>query len=97
MCLGVPGQIVETKGEEALFRGARVSFGGILKDVSLACVPEASVGDWVLVHAGLALTVLDEQDARQQLDDLRRMIELEDELSDELSDELGEGEQERGA
>lgn len=83
--MGVPGQIVETKGEEALFRSARVSFGGILKDVSLACVPEAVLGDWVLVHAGLALTVLNEAEARQQLDDLRRIIELSDELGEDGS------------
>jgi hydrogenase expression/formation protein HypC len=63
MCLAVPGRIVEIQGEDMLSRTARVSFGGIVKTVSLACVPEAMVDDYVLVHVGMALSVVDEREA----------------------------------
>lgn len=63
MCLAVPGRILEIDGADETFRTARVSFGGIVKQVSLACVPEARVGDHVLVHVGMALSVIDEREA----------------------------------
>ena len=59
MCLAVPGRILSVAGGEGLSRSGRVDFGGIRKEVSLAFVPEASVGDYVLVHAGIAIAVLD--------------------------------------
>lgn len=61
MCLAVPGQITNIEGDDPLLRSARVSFDGVVRVVSLACVPEAQVGDYVLVHAGLAIRVVDEQ------------------------------------
>ena len=67
MCLAVPGELLDVAGDEALIRTGRVAFGGIVKDVSLAYVPEASPGDYVLVHAGFAITVLDEEEARKTL------------------------------
>jgi hydrogenase expression/formation protein HypC len=54
----------------------RVNFGGIVKDVCLACVPEAGVGDYVIVHVGFAIATVDEDGARQTLDYLRQMGEL---------------------
>lgn len=63
MCLAVPGRILEIEGEDELTRTARVSFGGIVKPVSLACLPEAAIGDFVLVHVGVALSVIDEREA----------------------------------
>jgi hydrogenase expression/formation protein HypC len=75
MCLAVPGQIMSIAGEDAFTRTAKVSFGGILKDVNLACVPEAKVGDYVIVHVGMALSVVDEAEAALTLDYLRQ-IEL---------------------
>lgn len=63
MCLGIPGKI-ETIEEGALPRGD-VSFGGINKSVCLAFVPEARVGDYVIVHAGFAITQIDEQQAKR--------------------------------
>jgi hydrogenase expression/formation protein HypC len=63
MCLAVPGKVMEIVGDDPLLRAGKVSFGGILKDVNLACVPEAKVGDYVIVHAGLAISILDEQEA----------------------------------
>ena len=77
MCLAVPGQVtrIEAPQSETL-RLASVAFGGIEKQVNLCFVPEARVGDYVLVHVGVALSVLDEAEALQTLDYLRRMGEL---------------------
>ena len=65
MCLAVPGKILSTSGDDPLSKTARVSFGGVVKEVSLAYVPEAKVGEYVIVHVGFALNVLDEEEARQ--------------------------------
>ena len=80
MCLGVPGR-VEVLHDDALgLRMGRVSFGGILKDVCLAYVPEARVGDYVLVHVGLAIATIDEEEAQHTLDALRQIDALNQEL-----------------
>ena len=64
MCLAVPGELVSIEPHpDPLWRQGEVSFAGVRRQVSLACVPEARVGDQLLVHAGLALTVLDGDDA----------------------------------
>ena len=60
MCLAIPGKILSVEGDDPAFREGKVDFGGIRKQVSLACTPNASPGDYVLVHAGLALQILDE-------------------------------------
>ncbi len=66
MCLAVPGELLDTRGQD-LERTGRVSFGGVVREVSLACLPEVQVGDYVLVHAGLALSRLDADEARSVL------------------------------
>jgi hydrogenase expression/formation protein HypC len=76
MCLAVPGKILSMAGDDPLTRTGRVSFGGIVKEASLACVPEAKVGDYVLVHVGFAISKLDEEEARRVLAYLRNMDEL---------------------
>jgi len=76
MCLAIPGQVLSIAGDEPLERTGRVSFGGIVKEVSLALVPEAAVGDYVIVHVGVALSKVDEDEARQVFDYLRQMDEL---------------------
>ena len=76
MCLAVPGKILSISGEEPLLRNGRVSFGGIIKEVSLAYVPEAQPGDYVIVHVGFALSTLDELEANRIFDSLREMNEL---------------------
>jgi hydrogenase expression/formation protein HypC len=63
MCLAVPGQIVEIQGDRPETRSGRVRFGGILKEINLAFVPEAQQGDYVLVHVGFAITRIDEAEA----------------------------------
>jgi len=77
MCLAVPGRILETTGDDPLVRMARVDFSGVVKEVSLAYVPEAQPGDYVLVHVGFALQTLDESEARKTLEMLEQMDELE--------------------
>jgi hydrogenase expression/formation protein HypC len=76
MCLAVPGKILSIAGEDALQRVGRVSFGGIVKEVNLACVPEAKLGDYVIVHVGLALSIVNEEEAERTLEYFRQMGEL---------------------
>ena len=78
MCLAVPGRILSVAGEDPLTRVGRVDFGGIVKEINLAFVPEARVDDYVLVHVGFALTVIDESEAAQVFEALREMGELLD-------------------
>jgi hydrogenase expression/formation protein HypC len=78
MCLAVPGKIISISGEDPLIRMGRVNFGGIVKEASLAYVPEAKVGDYVLVHVGFAISTVDEAEAKQTLDYLRQMGELQE-------------------
>jgi hydrogenase expression/formation protein HypC len=75
MCLAVPGKIISIEGED-FARMARVNFGGILKEVSLAYTPEAREDDYVLVHVGFAISVVDEAEALQTWDILQKMGEL---------------------
>ena len=76
MCLAIPGQVLSVAGEDPFQRMGRVSFGGIVKEISLALVPEAAVGDYVIVHVGVAISTVDEEEARQVFDYLRQMGEL---------------------
>jgi hydrogenase expression/formation protein HypC len=75
MCLAIPGKLLSYSGEAEL-RIGKVSFGGIVKQVNLAYVPEAKVDDYVLVHVGFALTVIDEAEAAQTFEYLKQMDEL---------------------
>ncbi len=68
MCLAVPGELIDILGSDELSRMGRVSFGGIVKEVSLAYTPEAKLGDYVLVHVGFAIQTINEQEARRTLD-----------------------------
>jgi hydrogenase expression/formation protein HypC len=76
MCLAVPGKILSIEGTDPLLRCGRVDFSGVVKQVNLAYVPGARVGDYVLVHVGFALNTIDEQEARQVFEYLRQMGEL---------------------
>jgi hydrogenase expression/formation protein HypC len=74
MCLAVPGQITKIiDNNNPLNIIGKVSFGGVIKDVNLAYVPEAKIGDYVIVHVGFALSILDEAEAEQTLYDLQEM------------------------
>ncbi|MEO1671904.1 MAG: HypC/HybG/HupF family hydrogenase formation chaperone [Cyanobacteria bacterium J06631_2] len=61
MCLAVPGKIISTDNNEPLLKMGRVSFGGLIKQVSLAYVPQAEIDDYVIVHAGFALSIIEER------------------------------------
>jgi hydrogenase expression/formation protein HypC len=74
MCLAVPGKILSISGAD-MSRTGRISFGGIVKEANLSCVPEANVGNYVLVHVGFAISVVDEAEALQTLDYLRQISE----------------------
>jgi hydrogenase expression/formation protein HypC len=76
MCLAVPGKVLSIAGDDPVTRMARVDFGGIVKEVNMACVSEARVGDYVLVHVGMALSTIDEAEAREVFEYLRQMGDL---------------------
>jgi hydrogenase expression/formation protein HypC len=76
MCLAVPGKIISIEGEDPILRCGRVDFSGVVKQVSLAYVPEAKIGDYVLVHVGFAINTIDEAEANQVFEYLRQMDEL---------------------
>ena len=76
MCLAVPGKIVSISGEDPLSRTGKIDYGGILKEASLAYVPEAKAGDYVIVHVGFAISRVDEDEAQKVFEYLREMDEL---------------------
>jgi len=83
MCLAIPGQIKEVYTiMDGLVKMAKVSFGGIQKDISLEMLPDADEGDYVLVHVGLAISKVDEKEARQVFEYLEQMGDLEELRSD---------------
>ena len=73
MCLAVPGKILSIDDKEPMSRQGKVSFGGIVKTVYLAYVPSAIIGDYVIVHAGFAISILDEKEAGRVFDYLDEM------------------------
>ncbi len=79
MCLGVPGKIVEIYEANGLAMG-KIDFGGVLREACLTYVPEAKVGDYVLVHVGFALNVISEEEANETLALLSEIVNLEEEL-----------------
>lgn len=83
MCLAIPGKIESIKNEQdAVFRTGMVSFDSIIKEINLSMVPEADINDYVLVHVGVAINKIDEQEA----------IKLLSLLKGEITDELGSNE-----
>jgi hydrogenase expression/formation protein HypC len=78
MCLAIPGRVTSVTGDDPLWRTGRVDFGGIVKEVSLAYVPEVKIGEYVIVHVGFALSRLDESEAKKVFQYLKEMDELTD-------------------
>jgi hydrogenase expression/formation protein HypC len=76
MCLAIPGKIESISGDDPLTRMGRINFGGILKEACLAYVPEAKVGDYVIVHVGFALSRLDEDEAQKVFEYLKQIGDL---------------------
>jgi hydrogenase expression/formation protein HypC len=80
MCLSIPGKISEIYNDGSLLMG-KIDFGGVLKEVCLDYVPEAKVGQYVLIHVGFAISLLDEDEALETIGLLREISSLEDELN----------------
>ena len=79
MCLSIPGKLIEITAElDETFRIGKVDFDGIHKEVNLTMVPDATVGDYVLVHVGAAISIVDEEEARKTFDLIKQMGEMDD-------------------
>jgi hydrogenase expression/formation protein HypC len=80
MCLAIPGKLIAVTDElDQTFRKGKVSFGGITKEINLFMVPEARVGDYVLVHVGVAISTVDEEEAKKTFSYLEQMGEVDNE------------------
>lgn len=79
MCLSIPGKLIEvTAALDEVFRIGKVDFEGITKEVNLAMVPDAQIGDYVLVHVGAAISIVDEQEAKETFALIKKMGELDE-------------------
>lgn len=79
MCLAIPGKIISITNQlDDTFRYGKVSFGGIVKEVNLCMVPDAKSGDYVLVHVGVAISLIDEAEAQVTFDYLKQIGETEE-------------------
>jgi hydrogenase expression/formation protein HypC len=79
MCLGVPGKIVESYQKDSLPM-AKVDFGGVFREACLSYVPEAKVGDYCIIHVGLAISILSESEAMETLELLKQIGSFEEEI-----------------
>lgn len=79
MCLSIPGKLIEVTAQlDDTFRIGKVSFDGVIKDVNLTLVPEAKINDYVMVHVGAAISIVDEIEAKKTFDILKQLGELHD-------------------
>jgi len=84
MCLGVPGRIIEVYESNDLKMG-KIDFGGVVREACLAYVPNAEVGEYVVVHVGFAISLLSEEEAHETLALLREIMNIEDEIGPEVA------------
>lgn len=77
MCLGVPGRVIEWIERDGIFGRATIEFAGARREIHMACVPEAEVGDYVIVHAGIAICRMNNEEAERTCAAINRAIELE--------------------
>jgi hydrogenase expression/formation protein HypC len=86
MCLAIPGKVISiNEGSDEIFRMGVVSFDGINRDVNLAMVPEVQVNDYVLVHVGVAIQTLDEEEAMKTMEYLKELEDLNEELGPDIN------------
>lgn len=78
MCLAIPGRVLSVHGDDPFMRVGRVDFGGIVKEINLAYVPEVALGDYVLVHVGFAISVIDETEAMRVFETLKEIGDLDE-------------------
>ena len=81
MCLAIPGRVLSISGGDQMMRMARVDFGGVVKEINLAFAPDARLGDYVLVHVGFAIAVIDEAEAKRVFEHLEEIGEIEEALA----------------
>ena len=79
MCLGVPGRITEIYEHDGLLMG-KIDFGGAVREACLSYVPQASVGDYAVIHVGFAISLVSEEEAQKTLALLREISDLEEEI-----------------
>ena len=77
MCLAVPGKVISIGGEDPIMRTGRIDFGGVIREVNLCYVPDVKLGDYVVVHVGFALSIVDEEEANKVFEYLRQIGEIE--------------------
>ncbi len=82
MCLGIPGKIIEINPQNGIPMG-KVDFGGVIREVCFAALPEARIGEYAIIHAGFALSILSEEEAQATLQALQEIADLNDELDPE--------------
>ncbi len=88
MCLAIPGKIISIEPySDAIFKKGIVSFDGIKREVNFSMVPEAKLDDYVIVHVGVAIQMVDEDEAKKTLEYLKELNELNEELGLDLSTE----------
>jgi hydrogenase expression/formation protein HypC len=87
MCLAIPGKIISIENQDDIsFKKAKVSFGGIIKEINLGLVPDAMVGEYVLVHVGVAISKVDEEEAKITLGYLQQMGEIDEIQNDAIEE-----------
>lgn len=87
MCLAIPGRVVRWLNRDTTFAQAEVEFEGVRRTCHMACVPDAEEGDYVIVHAGVAISRLDEEEARRTLKDFARLNEMESSITNPSAEE----------
>lgn len=86
MCLAIPGKLTSITAQlDETFRFGKVSFGGIMKEVNLSMVPQAQVGDYVLVHVGVAISMVDEDEALKTFEYIKQIGELNELTEPEIT------------
>jgi hydrogenase expression/formation protein HypC len=82
MCLGIPGKITDIYERNEFMMG-KIDFGGVTKEVCLAYVPEAKVGDYALIHVGFAISLMDEEEALETLKLIQDVVDFSEELGEQ--------------
>lgn len=80
MCLGIPGKIIEIDNSSGI-KMAKIDFDGVERQACIEAIPEAKVGDYTIIHAGYALNILSEAEAKETLDMLNEIANIEEELN----------------
>ena len=85
MCLGIPGKITQVYETNSLRMG-KIDFGGVMREACLGYVPDAQIGDYIVVHVGFAISLLSEQEAKESLELLRELASFEEDLGPQTTE-----------